>query len=638
VLFLIYFSVIIYHEKSQKVELMGSYIEHIQQSQNAAGLVAQLTKERRYSYFYILGDSAYNQLLICRQRTDSVLSLIEKSKDPSFADFPKYTFLDKLDSVRIVIDSLRMSTNEVMEYYASAIFRLNLLASTFSANVFIKPIYGELIAQKKLSEMITYLGIIRTNVFNAFVNQKNVRENLFGTLGVYDVFNTYETEFLLKAPANVVQNYNERKYGTDYEATLKYLSKVFGNFRFDSTYSASQFWQVSSNAMTNLKQQQELLWQSTNSKIQNIYQHEKNAEKRTISFLIFAILLVIGFVLYVVNHIHKLLTEIKLAASKISVGATGLHLKNMPKGVIGSLAESIIEIDRNNIELSRAANQIGKGNFEVKVKPRSEQDILGISIEKMRDDLQEFTAQKDKIQHETENLIYRRDEFFSIASHELKTPVTSLKAYTQLLLMDAEGLHNSEHKKMLERMEMQINKLTALINDLLDTSKIENGQMVFTKELFTLNDLVSEIIVDMQPICQPQEIIFKNNFPASIYGDKERIRQVISNLVNNSIKYASKSKKIIIAIEREGDKVICSVQDFGKGISPKEQDKIFERFYRVSGQNLNTFPGLGLGLFICKKVIEQQGGGIGVISEPEKGCTFYFKLPLSSGFTGMSEN
>jgi signal transduction histidine kinase len=310
----------------------------------------------------------------------------------------------------------------------------------------------------------------------------------------------------------------------------------------------------------------------------------------------------------------------------------------MPKGIIGNLARCIIDIDKNNIELAKAANQIGRGNFEVKVKPRSEQDLLGISIKKMRDDLQEFTAQKDKIQRETENLVYRRDEFFSIASHELKTPVTSLKAYTQLLLMDAEGLLDTEHKTMLERMEIQINKLTSLINDLLDTSKIENGQLVLNKELFILNDLVAEIVEETQDICPSQKIIFKNNQPASVYGDKERIRQVINNFMSNAMKYASKSQKIIVTVDKFDDKVTCSVQDFGKGINPEEQDKIFDRFYRVSGPKLNTFPGLGLGLFICKEVIKLQGGKIGVISQPGEGSTFYFEVPTSGGFAEMPEN
>ena len=107
---------------------------------------------------------------------------------------------------------------------------------------------------------------------------------------------------------------------------------------------------------------------------------------------------------------------------------------------------------------------------------------------------------------------------------------------------------------------------------------------------------------------------------------------MITNFISNAMKYSGVSKKIIISLERQENTVICSVRDFGKGISKDEQEKIFERFYRVSGPNLNTFPGLGLGLFICKEVIEKHHGKIGVVSEKGKGSTFYFELPLNSGY------
>ena len=612
VMFLIYFSLMIYQQKSQKVELLGNYIEHVQQSQNVAELVAELTRERRYSYFYTLNDTGYNLVLQHRGRTDSIVNLIKESKDPSFRDFPKYTFLDNIDSIRTAVDARKISTNGIMDFYTDAIFRLNLLSSALPANNFLKTAYPDLVAQQKLSEMITYLGIIRTNIFNALLTRKYVTETLLGTNGVYKIFNTYETEFLLKAPEQEATLYKMRKSGTDYGATLHYLDKVFSTFTLDSTYSANEFWEVSTTAMINLRQQQRALWKKADVQMQQIYSDEKDGEKQTLSFLFFAIFLVVSFVAYIVNHIHSLLTEIKTAASKIAVGATDLQLQNMPEGIIGNLAKSIIEIDKNNIQLAEAANEIGKGNFDVNVKPRSEQDLLGISIKKMRDDLHEFTAQKDKIQKETEELVYRRDEFFSIASHELKTPVTSLKAYTQLLLMDAEGFKDMQHKTMLERMDFQINKLTALITDLLDTSKIENDQLVFDKQIFILNELVCELVADMQPITLSHEIIFINSEPASVYGDRERIRQVISNFLSNALKYASESKKIIISLERMEDRVIFSVQDFGKGIDCEEHDKIFERFYRISGPNLNTFPGLGLGLFICKEVIKKHDGQVGI--------------------------
>ncbi|MEO8820932.1 MAG: ATP-binding protein [Ginsengibacter sp.] len=627
ILFLIYFSIVIYREKSQKVELLGNYIEHVKQSENINELIAELTSERRSSYFYIIDDTGYNNLLLLRKKTDSILQLLEESNDVSLLDFPRYTFLDNLDSTRTQIDSKKITTNNIMQYYTYTIFRVNLLSPFIPDNTFLKPVYNDLVGQEKLSEMITYLGIIRTNVFDVLLTGKGMNKTLFGMVGLYKVFNTYETEFLLKASSESKNIYESQKNGSDYETTLLYLNKIFTTFKFDTTYTATRFWTVSANAMVILRQQQRTLWNIAEAKMQRIYNEAKDSEKEAISFMLFAILLVLSFVAYVVNHIHKLLDEIKVAAARISKGGTDLGLSNMPKGIIANLAKSIIEIDKNNLVLAQAANQIGKGNFEVNVKPRSTEDLLGISIKTMRDNLHEFTAQKDKIQKETEDLIYRRDEFFSIASHELKTPVTSLKAYTQLLLMDSEDFQNVQHKTMLERMDIQINKLTSLINDLLDTSKIENGQLVFNKELFILNDLISEIILDMQPVSLSQKIIFNNSAATSVYADRERIRQVISNFISNAIKYAFTGKKIVISLEKHDHAVVCSVQDFGKGVNPEEFDKIFERFYRVSGPNLNTFPGLGLGLFICKEVIEKHSGKIGVKSESGEGSTFYFELP-----------
>ena len=634
-MFLIYFSVIIYNEKSETVKLIGNYVEGVNRSVTLGELIDQLARERRFSYQYILKKKDLDKMIEHRERTDSIIRVLESSSYISLTDFAKYTFLENLYKIRSEIDTSfgSSSSGDIVEFYTETILRLNSLNSVIPSSTFLMPVYQDLVAQRTLSEMITYLGIIRTNVFNSLYTKVSTPQTMLNTLAMYKTFNSYETEFLLKASPLSVRSYNNKKKITDYSAVLAYLDNSFTRLKFDSTYTADQWWNICTEGMKTLRKQQRDLLESVNKKIEHTYEHEKNIKNTTIIFLLISILFVIVFVAFTINDITKLLRELKVAARKISKGATGIDLKNMPRGVVGSLAKSIGQIDKNNLLMAQAANQIGKGNFDVTVTPRSDEDVLSISIKKMKRDLREFNAQKDKIQKETEELVYKRDEFFSIASHELKTPVTSLKAYAQLLLMDAKAANDEQNIKMLSKMDYQVVKLTSLINDLLDTSKLQSGTLVYYQEPFQLKKLIPEIIEKLKPTAPDYEFILESNTNAYVNADRERIGQVLMNFLTNAIKYGGNSKKIIIELNEKNNKIICSVKDFGKGIIPEEQDKVFGRFYRISGKNMNTFPGLGLGLFISKEIIENNGGKIGVTSEKDKGSVFYFELPVSEDFS-----
>lgn len=630
ILFLLYFSVIIYKEKSQRVKLIGDYIEHVDQSANLGELINELGRERKFSYQYAIKKAGHEKVLEHRLKTDSIIDLLKRSSDLTLINFTKYTFLDDLADTRASIDTLKYyPANTIVQYYTDVIVRLNTLNAVVPSNTtFLKPVNQDLIAQKILFEMVNNLGTIRTNIFNALYTRENMEQTLLSTSGLYKIYKTYETEFLLKASPASVKLYNTRKILTDYSLTQDYLDRLFTTFSFDTTYNAEQWWDVSTEGMKVLRKQQLDLWKSVDTRMKAIYQEENNSKKATIGYLLISLLFVIVFISYSINNINQLLIELKHAARKISKGETGLQLENMPKGVIGNLAKSIVQIDKNNLLLANAANEIGKGNFNVVVKPRSGEDLLGISIKKMKLDLCELTSQKDKVQQQTLELVMRRDEFFSIASHELKTPVTTLKAYTQLLLMEAPALESDDREIMLKKMDAQINKLTSLINDLLDTSKLQNGQLIYDKRPFNFNELVSEIVEEIQLTTNSQQLIIKNNASAEIVADRSRIGQVLRNLLTNAIRFARDSKEIVLDINKKGSNIICSVRDFGTGIKSGEQNRIFERYYRISGNNLHTYPGLGLGLYISKEIIEKHGGKIWMESPEESGSIFYFELPI----------
>lgn len=234
----------------------------------------------------------------------------------------------------------------------------------------------------------------------------------------------------------------------------------------------------------------------------------------------------------------------------------------------------------------------------------------------------------------------QKDEFMGIVSHELKTPVTSLKAFTQVLhkKLTAEG--NDQSALYLSKMDKQINRLTSLVRDLLDSTKIEGGILQFRSETFEFDALVTEIIEEIQHTAPNHTIIKKGAVKKMVQGDWERIGQVITNLLTNAIKYSPNADTIIVETSSDDKHLMLCVQDFGVGIRKEDKDHIFERFYRVTGDKQETFPGLGLGLYISSEIVQRHGGKIWVhqtsnqSSLPShgkgRGSTFCFTLPLRS--------
>lgn len=230
--------------------------------------------------------------------------------------------------------------------------------------------------------------------------------------------------------------------------------------------------------------------------------------------------------------------------------------------------------------------------------------------------------------HEHKQLVQQKDEFIGIASHELKTPVTSIKAYTQVLHASFKKKNDKHAVTSLGKMNAQLNKLTDLIGDLLDVTKIEAGKLQFNRDQFNFDDLVQETVESMQLTTEKHELIIQGDTRQKIYADKDRLGQVMTNLLSNAIKYSPHTKKIIIVLSKENGAVKMCVKDYGIGIPKEKREKVFERFFRVSGPDTQTFPGLGLGLYISNEIIKRLGGRIWVESEKGKGSTFCFILPI----------
>lgn len=224
----------------------------------------------------------------------------------------------------------------------------------------------------------------------------------------------------------------------------------------------------------------------------------------------------------------------------------------------------------------------------------------------------------------------QKDEFLGIASHELKTPVTSVKAYTQLLERRFRRTGDEQSAELLGKMETQLNKLTGLIEDLLEVTRIESGKMLLHPTSFDYSALIREIVEEIQRTANNHTIIQDLSAPVQLTADRDRIRQVLTNLLTNAIKYSPRAESVVIKTVQQGDAVLTSVQDFGIGIPREKQTHLFERFYRVEGEQALTYPGMGLGLYIAAEFVKRHQGSIWVESSEGKGATFTFSLPLLS--------
>lgn len=248
-------------------------------------------------------------------------------------------------------------------------------------------------------------------------------------------------------------------------------------------------------------------------------------------------------------------------------------------------------------------------------------------LNEMQDSLRQEIEFRKAAQQEAQAASKRKDEFMSIASHELKTPLASVKAYVQLL--DRSLSNDEKIKGYLDRTLAQINKLNNLIVDLLDTSRIENGRLKFNESLFNFKKLLKESVEMIGQIYPDYKIRVSGESDVLINGDERRLEQVILNYMTNAIKYSPDVREIELHSTVQNNLLIVSVKDFGIGIPKESQPDVFRKFYRVEGSS-RRFQGLGVGLYICFEIIKRHHGNCWLESEPGKGSTFYFSLPITN--------
>ena len=239
-----------------------------------------------------------------------------------------------------------------------------------------------------------------------------------------------------------------------------------------------------------------------------------------------------------------------------------------------------------------------------------------------------LAIENSRLYSESQRAVAVRDDFIAAASHELKTPVTSLKLYNQMLERLAARRGDGRTGRYLGRMNAQIDRLTLLINDLLDVSRIEAGTLELRREEVELRSLVHEVVDAVQVTADRHRIDVMGEVSRPVSGDRERLGQVVTNLLANAVKYSPGAERVAVRLAESEEGAVIEVEDFGIGIDAEHLDRVFDRFFRVSSDDEKTFPGLGMGLFISQEIVRRHGGTLRVTSKKGSGSVFRVVIPF----------
>jgi signal transduction histidine kinase len=309
---------------------------------------------------------------------------------------------------------------------------------------------------------------------------------------------------------------------------------------------------------------------------------------------------------------------------------------------------AFLTFTRPLVQLTDATSNISEGNFNQKVNTsyllfKDEITLLSENFNTMSNHLNElYTNLEDKVEQRTSELAEARDdavranksksEFVSIVSHELKLPMTSIKGYSDLMLSGATGQLNENQVNFLTTVRNNVNRMATLVSDLADISRIESGNLRLEPKAVQVWDVIDEVVTltktQVEQKKQQLSVDVAQDLPKA-WCDKNRLSQILTNLISNANKYTPENGRIEVQAKPVDDMIQIMVKDDGLGMNADDQQKLFSTFFRSTDEKVREAPGTGLGLSITKNLIELQGGKIWFESEFRKGTAFYFTLPVT---------
>ena len=292
-------------------------------------------------------------------------------------------------------------------------------------------------------------------------------------------------------------------------------------------------------------------------------------------------------------------------------------------GVIGYLVSK--SITKPIKQLYNATKEMEKGNYDVRINIDTKDEF-----QELGDAFNKTIATLGRMREEREEIDRAKSEFLSITSHELRSPITPMKAQLQMLEQGYFGKLKKEQTESLKIVVRNADRLDRIISDFLEISRIETARLKFDFRQINIAETIKDTVKFMQGFAKEKQITLdvKIGHLPLIEADPDRISQVLRNLINNAIKFSEPKSKIEINAEKKDKQILLSVRDYGCGLAPDDQIRVFEPFYQVENHLRRKHGGFGLGLAICRGIVECQKGKIWVESKPGEGCKFNFTVPM----------
>jgi PAS domain S-box-containing protein len=403
--FISYLTWQLYIEKNNKKQVVNTFILRIKQIEFITGVINELQLEEKSSYDFLMGKGDTGILTKQRKYTDEALRRLDEVKVGVLEGFEQFTDLSKLQETRKKIDARELLPDQVTQFYSNTIFRINTLnGSPYGSVPELVESYREMQSQKLITDITTYFGIIKTNIYNILSTREYETETLLGSYGAFKVLKSYNTEFEVKAGKETLGKYRQLKQKPSLAKTFSYLEKTFSKFRTDSTLTADEWWTLSNQAQQELLNFRKQLWNTVNFSLEEAKVKLELRKNRTIFLLVAFTIIIFAYIGYIISIITQMLNELKTGAERIAIGNSGIRFHIKSKDVIGSLAESITKIDDNNRRIAEAAEQIGKRDFSTTLLPRSGDDQLAEAIANMKNNLQHSIIALQKSEHRFKQL------------------------------------------------------------------------------------------------------------------------------------------------------------------------------------------------------------------------------------------